>query len=98
MLLEHLALQIAAPIENSRLFTKAEEIARIDGVTALFNRRHFDERMHEEINRHSRYGIRFLAADRSHNFKYNDTFGHLAGDRIQRLLPSWLAATRSGKA
>ena len=84
MLLEHLALQIAAPIENSRLFTKAEEIARIDGVTELFNRRHFDERLREEIDRHSRYGdtLSLLLIDLDNFKKYNDTFGHLAGDRM----------------
>jgi diguanylate cyclase (GGDEF)-like protein len=84
ILLEHLAAQIAAPIENSRLFTKSEEIARIDGVTELFNRRHFDERMREEIDRHSRYGdiLSILLIDLDNFKKYNDTYGHLAGDRL----------------
>ena len=84
ILLEHLASQIAAPIENSRLFTKSEEIARIDGITELFNRRHFDERMREEIDRHSRYGdiLSILLMDLDNFKKYNDTFGHLAGDRL----------------
>jgi diguanylate cyclase (GGDEF)-like protein len=84
ILLEHLASQISAPIENSRLYTKAEEIARIDGVTGLFNRRHFDERMREEIDRHSRYGdvLSLLLIDLDNFKKYNDTFGHLAGDRM----------------
>ena len=98
MLLEHLALQIAAPIENSRLFTKAAEVARIDGVTELFNRRHFDERMHEEIDRHSRYGdtLSLLLIDLDNFKKYNDTFGHLAGDRMLVHTASLVkAATRS---
>jgi diguanylate cyclase (GGDEF)-like protein len=84
ILLEHLAAQIAAPIENSRLFTKSEEIARIDGITELFNRRHFDERMREEIDRHSRYGdiLSILLIDLDNFKKYNDTYGHLAGDRL----------------
>jgi len=84
VLLEHLASQISAPIENSRLFTKSEEIARIDGITELFNRRHFDERMREEIDRHSRYGdiLSILLIDLDNFKKYNDTYGHLAGDRL----------------
>jgi len=84
ILLDHLASQIAAPIENSRLFAKSEEIARIDGVTELFNRRHFDERIREEIERHSRYGdiLSILLIDLDNFKKYNDTYGHLAGDRL----------------
>lgn len=83
-LLEHLASQIAAPIENSRLFAKSEEVARVDGITGLFNRRHFDERLREEIDRHSRYGdiLSLLLLDLDNFKKYNDTYGHLAGDRL----------------
>lgn len=98
ILLEHLALQIAAPIENSRLFTKAEEVARIDGITNLFNRRHFDERMREEIDRHSRYGdtLSLLLIDLDNFKQYNDTFGHLAGDRMLVYAAGLVkAATRS---
>ncbi len=98
LLLEHLALQIAAPIENSRLFAKAEEMARIDGTTQLFNRRHFDERMREEIDRHSRYGdtLSLLLIDLDNFKKYNDTFGHLAGDRMLIYAAGLVkAATRS---
>lgn len=84
VLLEHLASQIAAPIENSRLFTKTEQIARVDSLTQLFNRRHFDERINEEINRHARYGdnLSILLMDLDSFKRYNDTFGHLAGDRL----------------
>ncbi|MCK4402479.1 MAG: diguanylate cyclase [Dehalococcoidia bacterium] len=83
-LLEHLALQIATPIENSQLYARAEQRARIDELTGLFNRRHFEERLKEEITRHSRYGNVFslfmLDLD---NFKtYNDIYGHPAGDEL----------------
>ena len=83
-LLEQLALQIATPIENARLYTRAEQRARIDELTGLFNRRHFEERLKEEIARHSRYGDVFsvflLDLD---NFKtYNDIYGHPSGDNL----------------
>jgi diguanylate cyclase (GGDEF)-like protein len=81
-LLERVALQIATPIENAQLYAQVEQKSRIDELTGLFNRRHFEERLKEEISRHSRYGdvfsIFMLDLD---NFKnYNDLYGHPAGD------------------
>jgi len=87
-LLERLASQIAVPVENSRLYAKAEQRARIDELTGLFNRRHFDESVKMEIDRHARYrsmmSLIFLDLD---FFKaYNDLQGHTAGDRILELI------------
>jgi diguanylate cyclase (GGDEF)-like protein/putative nucleotidyltransferase with HDIG domain len=81
-LLEKVALQIAAPIENAQLYAQLEQKSRIDGLTGLFNRRHFEERLNEEVSRHSRYGNMFsIFMIDLDNFKaYNDTYGHPAGD------------------
>ena len=83
-ILEHLALQIAAPIENSQLYARAKQRARIDELTGLFNRRHFEERLKEEIARHSRYGNVFslLMLDLDSFKTYNDMYGHPSGDRL----------------
>jgi diguanylate cyclase (GGDEF)-like protein/putative nucleotidyltransferase with HDIG domain len=83
-LLEQVALQIATPIENAQLYARAEQRSRVDELTGLFNRRHFEERLKEEIGRHSRYGNVFsmLLLDLD-NFKtYNDIYGHPAGDTL----------------
>jgi diguanylate cyclase (GGDEF)-like protein len=85
-LLEQLAVQITPPIANSQLYAQAREKARLDELTGLFNRRHFDERLREEINRQARYGGAFsLVMLDLDSFKaYNDVYGHPAGDTLLR--------------
>jgi len=86
MFLEHLASQIATPIENAQLYAEVVEKARIDGLTGLLNRRSLDEVMASEINRHSRYGGVFslIILDLDNLKAFNDNYGHLAGDNLLR--------------
>ncbi len=83
-LLEQLAFQIAPLIANSQLYEQAREKARLDELTGLFNRRHFDERLKEEINRSTRYGGTFsmIMLDLDSFKAYNDVHGHPAGDSL----------------
>jgi diguanylate cyclase (GGDEF)-like protein len=85
-LLERLASQISTAVDNARLYSRVEEQARIDDLTGLFNRRHFDEILGLEVERHSRYGnMLALAILDLDNFKhYNDAMGHLMGDNLLR--------------
>jgi len=87
-LLERLAFQIAMPIENSRLYARAEQKARIDEVTGLFNRRHFNECIKQEIERHHRYSgmLSLILLDLDYFKAYNDQEGHTAGDRILEII------------
>jgi len=83
-LLEQLASQIAMPVENSRLYARTEEQARMDELTGLLNRRSLDEQITSEINRHSRYGGVFsiIIFDLDSFKLFNDKKGHLAGDEL----------------
>jgi len=83
-LLEQVAQQIATPIENSQLYAKAEQRSRVDELTGLFNRRHFEERMKEEISRHGRQGSVFsvFILDLDGFKTYNDIYGHPSGDVV----------------
>jgi len=83
-LLEQVALQIATPIENSQLYARAQQRSRVDELTGLFNRRHFEERLKEEISRHSRYGdtLSVFMIDLDNFKSYNDIYGHPSGDNL----------------
>jgi diguanylate cyclase (GGDEF)-like protein/putative nucleotidyltransferase with HDIG domain len=87
-LLAQLASRIATPIENARLYAEAEQRARIDQLTGLWNRRHLEERIQVEIGRHSRYGGTFslIILDLDFFKAFNDSYGHLAGDRLLKQL------------
>jgi len=66
----------------------AERMANTDVLTTLFNLRYFQERLDEEIARCSRFGDIFslIFLDMDLLKQYNDTYGHLAGDEVLKLL------------
>jgi diguanylate cyclase (GGDEF)-like protein len=68
-----------------------EEIYRLmtfDGLTGIHNKRYFHEALDRECSRARRYGRQFslIMFDVDHFKQKNDTFGHVAGDRILREL------------
>ena len=62
---------------------KLEVLARIDGLTNVSNRRHFDELLHQEWGRLKRENgeLALLLCDIDYFKDYNDTYGHLEGDQ-----------------
>ncbi len=73
---------------------KAEYLSRHDSLTGLANRRHFNEVLHNEMQRSLRgqSTISLMLIDVDHFKDYNDELGHLAGDHClakvgQVLLP-----------
>lgn len=66
----------------SELSGRLEEIARQDPLTALANRRHFDEMLNQEWDRARReeLPLSLLFIDVDHFKAYNDSYGHPAGD------------------
>jgi diguanylate cyclase (GGDEF)-like protein len=61
-----------------------QDTANIDGLTGVFNKRHFQERISSEIRRAERdgNGLSLLLLDIDHFKNYNDTNGHVAGDEV----------------
>ncbi len=61
-----------------------EELAICDGLTALYNHRHFQEQLTVEVEKSKRYGepLACIILDIDHFKQFNDSYGHLAGDAI----------------
>jgi diguanylate cyclase (GGDEF)-like protein len=90
-----LAEQAAVAYENARLFSRVEELATTDGLTALATRHHFWQLAEEHLALVARDGRRPLAAimlDIDHFKLVNDTHGHAAGDAVLREVADRLRA------
>jgi GAF domain-containing protein len=81
-----LAEQAAVAIEHARLYKRVQDQAVTDGLTGLFNHRHFYERLEHEIARARRYAtpVSLLMIDLDDFKAFNDRNGHLAGDAVLR--------------
>jgi diguanylate cyclase (GGDEF)-like protein len=86
---------------NERLRKQNEELERLstsDALTGLYNRRYLTQRLSEELVRSSRHRGTFsvLMADVDEFKKYNDAFGHPAGDEVlKKVAGILLNSTRS---
>jgi len=63
-----------------------EKLSVTDGLTNLYNHRHFEERLAEEFRRSQRYAdpVSLIMLDLDHFKDVNDRFGHPFGDRVLR--------------
>ncbi|HVM58556.1 MAG TPA: sensor domain-containing diguanylate cyclase [Gaiellaceae bacterium] len=82
--LEELAERAGPAIENARQFREARQLADLDGLTGLHNRRYFHETLAREVARAHRYNRNAaLVVFDIDDFKdVNDRIGHLAGDAV----------------
>lgn len=79
---------------NEKLRQANEQLVRhasTDGLTGLANRRSFDNRLQAEVEEaHSLGSLSLLLLDVDHFKRFNDTYGHLAGDECLRRVASML--------
>ena len=82
--LEELAERVAPAIENSRRFREARQLADLDSLTGLHNRRYFYETLGREVDRAQRYQrqLSLVIIDVDGFKEINDRIGHLAGDAV----------------
>lgn len=86
-------------IELKAANRQIEILAHHDSLTGLYNRRYFDSRLEQEFNRLQRTAqpLSLVIADIDFFKKYNDTYGHLAGDDCIRAIgEACQAAARRG--
>jgi diguanylate cyclase (GGDEF)-like protein/PAS domain S-box-containing protein len=80
---DHLELLVE---ERTNELSKANEalqkLANVDGLTQISNRRYFDEELQKELQRAIRFqhSISLMMCDIDYFKRFNDTYGHLAGD------------------
>lgn len=78
----------ALALENSELFQKMQDLAIHDGLTLLYTKGYFLERLKEECKRGIRQNkpLSLLMLDIDYFKNYNDKFGHTAGDEVLKNL------------
>src|SRR5579863_6465365 len=88
--LESVADICATAIQNANYVERVKQLAYLDGLTGIFNRRFFELRIVEEIDRARRYGtgLAGLMVDIDQFKRLNDEFGHLLGDEVLRQVSS----------
>jgi len=88
--LESVADICATAIQNAHYVDRVKQLAYLDGLTGIFNRRFFELRIMEEIERARRYGtgMAVIMADIDEFKRLNDEFGHVLGDEVLRQVSS----------
>jgi len=98
LLLDAIRTQAAPYLHTAILHGKLRDLAAIDDLTQLLNRRFGMRRLGEEFSRAARHGVpvSVLMVDIDHFKEFNDTYGHDAGDAVLRSVARVLDA--SGRA
>ncbi len=88
--MESVADMCATAIQNTQHVERVRQLAYIDGLTGIFNRRFFELRISEEIERANRFQLPLavLMTDIDQFKRLNDEFGHLLGDEVLRQVSS----------
>ena len=76
-------------------FHTVEQLALVDGLTGVANRRLMDETLNREWMRALRDGtsLSLLLIDVDHFKRYNDLYGHLAGDSCLQMIANAIQAS-----
>lgn len=90
---------MALALNNALTYDRLQTLAALDPLTSLYNRRFGIARLHEEFTRAIRTNgpLGVMMFDIDYFKKVNDTYGHLAGDRVLiQIAKTARAALREG--
>ena len=92
---EHLGLALA----NLNIQEKLREQAISDPLTGLYNRRYYEETINQELMRAKRHKqeLSLLMLDLDHFKRFNDNYGHAAGDYVLKTIGSLLLESMRGE-
>lgn len=83
-LLSSLAQHVTLALDNTIRHAQVEEQARLDSLTGVYNHGYFLKRLAEQAQETSitKTPLSLIMLDIDYFKQYNDTYGHLVGDRI----------------
>jgi diguanylate cyclase (GGDEF)-like protein len=95
---EHFAAIVAICVENAANVQRLRHQGLTDTLTAINNRRFFDQRLQEEVDSARRYGqpLSCMLLDVDYFKRVNDTYGHQTGDLVLREVASLIRAQLRG--
>ncbi|MEJ2566076.1 MAG: sensor domain-containing diguanylate cyclase [Gammaproteobacteria bacterium] len=96
--LEYLAAVVAICIENATNLERLKRQGLTDTLTAINNRRFFDQRLNEELERAVRENVQLtcLLLDVDFFKRVNDSYGHQIGDYVLREVAALIRAQLRG--
>ena len=88
---------VRSAIRVQQLLRMLSQRAQLDGLTALWNRSYFDQRLAAEFAEARRHGknLSLVMCDIDHFKSVNDRFGHPFGDEVLALFSSILSGGRA---
>ena len=82
--LDEIEAKISRILIEKRIRDELAKLSITDNLTGLFNQRHFHNKLKDEVNRANRqnHPLSLILLDLDKFKEYNDTYGHLAGDKM----------------
>ncbi|MCE9619714.1 MAG: diguanylate cyclase [Planctomycetes bacterium] len=93
-----LKARVRSALRTQRLVKMLEQRAQLDGLTGLWNRRYFDQRLVQEISEAKRHQrpLTLALCDIDRFKRLNDQFGHPFGDIVLEKVAQILSSGRTG--